>query len=145
MPRISRTFETAAPPAAVIRYLAALSHAEQWDHATVRCVRVGVGPIEVGATWYRESKIGGFRTGNTYTLEELSPSRVAFRGRSKAIKSTETIDVSACGAGSRISYERNLNFDGAAALAAPVVELILRSTGRETEVRMVSILNSLRE
>lgn len=59
MPSVSRTFHVNAPPSAAVTYLADFSNAEEWDPGTVRCVREGAGPVEVGASWHNESKIAG--------------------------------------------------------------------------------------
>ena len=93
MPSVTRTFEVTVPPSVVIPYLADLSHAEEWDPGTVRCVREGTGPVEVGASWHNESKIAGISTELTYTLEELTDSRIVLVGRNETATSTETIDV----------------------------------------------------
>lgn len=143
MPGVTRTFQVAAPPRAVVAYLANLSHAEQWDPATVRCIRVGVGPIQTGARWFRESKIGHVRLGLTYTLEELSETRVAFTGRRGGVVSIEAIDISPSGAGSTVSYENRIDLEGAARLAVPLAKPLLGRAGVDRERRMASILNSL--
>lgn len=145
MPSVTRTFEVTVPPSVVIPYLADLSHAEEWDPGTVRCVREGTGPVEVGASWHNESKIAGISTELTYTLEELTDSRIVLVGRNETATSTETIDVVPAGGGSEITYENEIEFKGAAKVAAPAAKLIFEKVGNDTEKQLTEVLSSLGE
>ncbi len=143
MPSVTRTFQVSAPPSSVVPYLADFSHAEEWDPGTERCVREGNGPVEVGASWHNESKIAGISTELTYTLEELTDSRIVLVGRNDTATSTETIDVLPSGDGSEITYENEIEFKGAAKLAAPAAKLVFEKVGKDTEEQMTEVLNSL--
>src|SRR5579875_3747389 len=116
MSSVSRTFEVKPSPEVVVPYLADFSHAETWDPGTVSCVREGSGPVEVGASWKNTSKIAGMSTELTYTLEELTENRIVLVGRNKTATSTETIEVTPQGTGSRITYTNDTAFNGVAKL-----------------------------
>ena len=143
MPSVTRTFQVSAPPSSVVPYLADFSHAEEWDPGTERCVREGNGPVEVGASWHNESKIAGISTELTYTLEELTDSRIVLVGRNDTATSTETIDVLPSDDGSEITYENEIEFKGAAKLAAPAAKLVFEKVGNDTVKQMTEVLNSL--
>jgi carbon monoxide dehydrogenase subunit G len=140
---VSRTFDVDAAPEVVVPYLADFSHAEQWDPGTVRCVRNEDGPVAVGATWHNTSKIAGISTELTYTLEQLSADHIVLVGRNNTATSTENIEVSPNGSGSTITYTNEVQFNGAAKLATPLVKLVFEKLGNDTERRLVQTLNGL--
>lgn len=143
MSNVTRTFTVEAPPESVIPYLADFANAERWDPGTVRCVRVGHGPVGVGSSWLNTSKIAGISTELTYTLEELSDQRIVLVGRNETATSTETMEITRRGKGSSITYTNEVRFNGAAKLAAPLVKIVFEKLGNDTEKQMVQTLNAL--
>lgn len=143
MTSVSRTFDVAPRPEAVLSYLADFSHAEQWDPGTERCVRNDDGAVRVGSSWHNTSKIAGISTELTYTLEQLTDQRIVLVGRNDTATSTETIEVSAHAAGSRINYTNDLQFHGAAKLAAPLGKVVFEKLGNDTERQLTETLNGL--
>ncbi len=143
MSTVSRTFSVDPPPEIVIPYLAEFSHAEQWDPGTVRCVRSDEGPVVVGSSWQNTSKIAGISTELTYTLEQLTGERIVLVGRNDTATSTETIDVVRSATGSSITYTNEVQFNGAAKLAAPLVKPVFEKLGDATEKQLVETLNAL--
>lgn len=143
MSTVSRTFTVEQPPQIVVPYLADFSHAEQWDPGTVHCLRKDEGPVAVGSSWQNTSKIAGISTELTYTLEQLTAERIVLVGRNETATSTETIEVTPDGTGSRITYTNEVLFNGAAKLAAPLAKVVFEKLGDDTEKQMVTTLNSL--
>ncbi len=143
MTTVSRTFTVDVPPEVVIPYLADFTHAVQWDPGTVRCERIDDGPVKVGSSWRNTSKIVGISTELTYTLEQLGDERIVLVGRNDTATSTETIDVTRSGTGSSITYTNELQFNGAAKLAAPLGKIIFEKLGNDTEKELVERLNTL--
>ena len=144
MTTVSRSFDVEIPPDVVVPYLADFGNAEQWDPGTVRCVRNDAGPVAVGASWHNTSKIVGVSTELTYTLEQLSDERIVLVGRNGTATSTETIDVARNGTGSSVSYTNELQFKGAAKLAAPLAKAVFEKLANDTERQLVATLNALR-
>jgi carbon monoxide dehydrogenase subunit G len=140
---VSRTFSVDAPPEIVIPYLADFAHAEQWDPGTVRCVRIDDGPVTVGSSWRNTSKIAGISTELTYTLEQLTDERIALVGRNDTATSTETIDITRSETGSSITYTNEVQFNGVAKLAGPLVKVVFEKLGNDTEKQLVETLNAL--
>jgi len=143
VPTVSRTFTVRPAPDVVVPYLADFGHAEEWDPGTEKCTRIGAGPIQVGTSWLNTSKIAGISTQLTYTLEELTDRRIVLVGRNETAESTETIEVSPDGSGSRITYINDVDFHGVAKLAAPAAKLIFEKLGRDTEQQLTQTLNGL--
>ena len=143
MSTVSRTFDVEVAPEIVVPYLADFAHAERWDPGTVRCVRNDEGPVIVGSSWQNTSKIVGISTELTYTLEQLTDTRIVLVGRNDTATSTETIDVIGSGTGSRITYANEVQFKGAAKLAAPLAKIVFEKLGNDTEKQLVKTLNAL--
>jgi hypothetical protein len=143
MTTVSRTFTVAPPPQTVIPYLADFGHAEDWDPGTKRCVRHDDGPVGVGSSWQNTSKIAGISTELTYTLRELTEQRIVLVGRNDTATSTETIDVIPHRSGSEITYTNELQFAGAAKLAAPLGKVVFEKLGNDTERQLVRVLDAL--
>lgn len=144
MSTVSRTFTVDVAPEVVIPYLADFAHAETWDPGTVRCVRDDAGPVMVGSTWHNTSKIAGISTELTYTLEQLTDDRIVLVGRNDTATSTETIDVVGSGTGSSVTYTNEVQFNGAAKLAAPLAKVVFEKLGNDTEKQLTETLNALR-
>jgi hypothetical protein len=140
---VSRTFRVEVPPEIVIPYLADFVHAEDWDPGTVRCVRNDDGPVRVGSSWHNTSKIVGITTELTYTLEQLTDERIVLVGRNDTATSTETINVARSDTGSSITYANEVQFNGAAKLAAPLGKVVFEKLGNDTEKQLVKTLNAL--
>ncbi|MGW6442737.1 SRPBCC family protein [Lentzea sp. NPDC055074] len=143
MTTVSRTFTVTAAPAVVVPYLADFGNAVQWDPGTERCTRNDSGPVQVGSNWHNTSKIAGVTTELTYTLEQLADDRVVLVGRNDTATSTETIDVSPDGTGSRVTYTNDLEFHGAATLATPIAKVVFEKLGNDTEKQLTEVLNGL--
>jgi len=143
MPTVSRTFDVTVPPATAVPYLADFGNAEQWDPGTERCVRVDEGPVRVGSSWHNTSKIVGIETELTYVLEELGDERLVLVGRNDTATSTETIEVVPNGTGSTVTYTNELEFNGAAKLAAPAAKLVFEKLGNDTENQLRDALDGL--
>ncbi|MEV8376489.1 SRPBCC family protein [Kribbella sp. NPDC056861] len=143
MPTVSRTFSVDAAPAVVVPYLADFGNAEQWDPGTEKCTRNDSGPVTVGSTWHNSSKIAGVSTELTYTLEEQTDHRVVLVGRNDTATSTEILEITPDGAGSSITYTNEIEFHGAAKLAAPLAKVLFEKVGNDTEKQMTEVLNAL--
>jgi carbon monoxide dehydrogenase subunit G len=143
MPTVSRTLHVTTAPEVVVPYLADFAHAEAWDPGTESCVRVGSGPVEVGASWHNTSKIAGVSTDLVYTLEELTGSRVVLVGRNDTATSTETIEVTPNGSGSTVVYTNELDFHGAAKLASPIAKVVFEKIGNDLVEQLTGVLDGL--
>ena len=141
MTTVSRTFEVELPPEDVIAYLADFTNAEEWDPGTESCRRQDTGPVQVGSSWHNTSKVAGLTTELTYTLEAVAPDKVVLVGRNDTVTSTDTIQVTAEGSGSTITYTAVLDFRGEAKLAAPLAKVVMTRVGQETEKQLVEVLN----
>ena len=75
-------------------------------------------------------------------LEKLTDDTLVFVGTNKSATSTDTITVRADGAGSQITYHVDLDMHGIAKLATPVMKLEMEKLGKDTEKKMIEVLNA---
>lgn len=143
MTEISRTFTVSPAPATVLDYLKDFSHAEEWDPGTETCTRIDDGPVAVGSRWHNTSKIAGVSTELVYELTELTDDHVQFKGSNETATTVDTITVVPHADGSEITYVADIQMQGAAKLATPVVKLVFEKIGSDTEDDMVRVLNNL--
>ena len=129
---VSRTFTVPRSPEEVVGYLSDFSNAVAWDPGTVRCDRVGTGPVQVGSTWRNTSKVLGRETELDYVLVTLEPDHVVLRGTNKTATSTDDITVLPDAAGSKVTYHAHITFNGIAKLAEPLMQRVFERLGDET-------------
>ena len=140
---MSRTFDVTPAPAVVLDYLKDFANAEEWDPGTQRCVQSAPGPVAVGTTWHNASKLYFIRTELEYRLDRLEPDRVTFVGTNTTATSTDDIAVRAEGAGSRVTYTADVEFNGLAKLGAPLMQLLFSRLAGDTETSLRDALNRL--
>jgi carbon monoxide dehydrogenase subunit G len=141
MTTVSRSFTVTPPPSVVVPYLADFGHAEEWDPGTESCTRTDSGPVAVGAQWLNKTKLLGVSTELTYTLTELTDSRVVLVGTNDTATATENMEVTPEGTGSRVTYVNELEMHGAAKLAAPAMKLLFEKLANDVEKRLTEALN----
>ena len=129
---VIRTFTVQRSPQEVVAYLSDFSNAVAWDPGTVRCDRVGVGPVQVGSTWKNTSKVLGRETELDYVLTTLEPDHVVLKGTNKTATSTDDITVEPEGTGSKVTYHAHIVFNGIAKLAEPLMQRVFEKLGDET-------------
>jgi carbon monoxide dehydrogenase subunit G len=140
---LSRTFTVTTAPGAVVDYLKDLGHSREWDPATREATRIGSGPVGVGATWHKVTKVLGVTTQLTYCLAALERDRIFFVGRNEGATSTDTITVRPVPGGSEVTYHVHLELHGLAKLAGPVLRAELEKLANEVTARLTSLLGRL--
>lgn len=146
MVHVNRTFPVSVDPATALAYLRDFAHAEAWDPGTVSCTRAGAAaddPVEVGARWHNTSTFLGRKTQLEYTLEAVTQETLRFVGRNKSATSIDEITVKPDGAGTSITYDANVTFNGLAKLADPVAGVMFERLAKETVERMTTTLEAL--
>ncbi|KOX18449.1 polyketide cyclase [Streptomyces sp. NRRL F-6491] len=110
----------AAPLDDVVAYLEDFARTVEWDPGTVRCVRLGDGPVETGATWRNTSRFRGRETELLYRLATRRRARLVFVGENGTVTATDDMVFDALSdAVTRVTYRASLRFKGLARLAAP--------------------------
>ena len=143
MPTVSRRFSVKPPPTQVVEYLKDFENTEEWDPGTQTCTRTSSGKVGEGATWHNVSKIFGVTAELTYTLKELTESRLVFVGENKTSTSRDTITVDPAGTGSRLTYRADLAMKGAAKVLGPVMKIVFEKLANDVEKQLTAVLNEL--
>jgi carbon monoxide dehydrogenase subunit G len=143
MPTVSRQFSVKLPPTQVVGYLKDFGNAEEWDPGTQTCTRKGSGQVAEGTTWHNVSKIFGVTAELTYTLKELTESKLVFVGENKSSTSRDAITVDPAGTGSRLTYRADLTMKGAAKVLNPVMKIVFEKLANDVEKQMTTVLNQL--
>jgi carbon monoxide dehydrogenase subunit G len=143
MPTVSRQFSVKPPPSQVLQYLKHFENTEQWDPGTQTCTRTSSGQVGEGATWHNVSKIFGVTAELTYTLKELTESKLVFVGENRSSTSRDTITVDAAGSGSLLTYRADLAMKGAAKVLNPVMKIVFEKLANDVEKQMAAVLNRL--
>ncbi|WIM88108.1 SRPBCC family protein [Candidatus Mycobacterium wuenschmannii] len=143
MPSVSRHFSVRPSQAQVVDYLKDFAHTTEWDPGTQACTRTDSGPVAVGATWHNVSRIFGITAELTYTLKELTESRLVFVGENQSSISTDTIAVEAHGTGSTLTYRADLTMKGLAKLLNPLMKIVFEKLASDTETQLTTVLNRL--
>ncbi|MEX0173103.1 SRPBCC family protein [Streptomyces sp. LMG1-1-1.1] len=116
---VERVVIVRRPLAEVVAYLEDFGRAEQWDPGTVRCVRLGDGPVQVGAQWRNTSRFRGRTTELRYELVVRESARLMFVGENRTVTSQDDLRFAEEGTSTRLTYRASLRFKGFARLAAP--------------------------
>ena len=141
--KLQRSVETTASPAKVFAYLSDFTNTEEWDPGTVRTTRVS-GDGGVGTTYANTSKVAGRETELTYVGEEHVPdSRFVLRGTNKTVTATDTMEIAPVGAGSKVTYTADFEFQGLAKLVVPFMGGAFKKLGDEAEEGLRTALAKL--
>ncbi len=139
---IHRTVTTTTAPDRVHAYLADFSTAAEWDSGTQSCERIS-GDGGVGTRYRNVSTFAGRSVELTYTLTELTPTRIVLVGRNATTTSTDTIDVSPRGSGSTIDYRAEFTFSGPARFLQPLLKPLFGRLGDKTAQTLTTALDRL--
>lgn len=141
--KLQRTVETDASPQAVFAYLSDFTNTNEWDPGTVNTVRVS-GDGGVGTTYHNTSKFMGRETELTYEVVTYQPSSTfALRGENKSVIAQDTMEISAQGQGSRVTYTADFQFKGIGKFVAPLLAPALKKLGDEAESGLRKHLSGL--
>lgn len=122
-------------------YMADLRNFAEWDPGVERVDQVdgdGAGP---NASFdVRIKSIGRSITLRYKTTEYESPSKVVALAKSKLLTSLDTITVRADGAGSIVTYDADLTFNGILGLTDPLLGLSFKVIGDRAAAGLVRVL-----
>ena len=143
MAKIRRSFTVDKPMTQVVEYLKDFSHAADWDPGTLTCTPLDPGPAHEGSRWHNVSQFLGRRAELTYRLERAWPDRLTFVGENAAATSVDDITFEAAGAGTRVTYQADIQLRGTARMADPLVRLALGRMAGGVVARMREVINAL--
>lgn len=142
MPSVNRTVTTTTDATRVMTYLADFENATEWDSGTVSCERIE-GDGGPGTRYRNTSTFAGRTVELTYTVEELTDSRLVIVGRNDTTTSRDTIVVRPDGTGAAVDYTADFTLSGPARFLGPVMSLLLQRLATKTAETMKAALDRL--
>ncbi|MFE8936356.1 SRPBCC family protein [Streptomyces sp. NPDC007872] len=138
---VERTVVVAAPLDDVVAYLEDFAHTVEWDPGTVRCVRLGDGPVAAGSTWRNTSRFRGRETELVYRLATRRRARLVFVGENGTVTATDDMVFDALSESvTRLTYRASLRFKGLARLAEPFLRAEFGRLADATAARLPAAL-----
>lgn len=111
----------------VFAYAADFANTEAWDPAVLSARRVDSGPLEVGAKFELEVKLGPSTIPMTYWITEMETDyRVLLEGRSKELDAVDEIRLIDDGENTVIDYTAHLTFHNFVRLMKPLARPVVR-------------------
>lgn len=117
---VSGTVQTDLPPERTFAYLSQFEHTSEWDPGTPVVEKRSQGPVAVGHRYHAEAVFRGKRSSIEYEVIELSGNHIKLRGENKSVEAFDSIDVSASGSGSEVTYTAEFRLKGPARLLQPL-------------------------
>ncbi len=113
MTKLSESLSTALPRERAFAYIADWSRQAEWDPNTVSSARIGEGPVEVGARYALEVRMGRRTVPMEYRITELeAPSRLVLVGEGSGIWTEDTITFAEDASGTRVDYQAEIKLSG---------------------------------
>jgi hypothetical protein len=125
-------------------YMAAFEHTSEWDPNCVSAERLTPGDVGVGTRFKLVfNPVASTEMELDYEVIEYdAPRRIVLKADTGTIQSTDTIEVEARGGGSAVTYNANLEGEGAAKLAGPLLAIGIKRAGQEAESGLEERLNA---
>lgn len=122
MPSVERTVTVQQPVEKVFAYLSDFTTTEEWDPPTVSTTRTS-GDGGVGTTYHNVSKFLGKETEVDYEVVQVVPNeRFELAGTTAGMTLHDTITFTTQGAETSVTYRAEMQPEGAAKLAAPLLD-----------------------
>ncbi|WP_331727888.1 SRPBCC family protein [Streptomyces sp. NBC_00158] len=120
MIHVTRTMLVPRPIEDAVGYFADFARTQEWDPATVSCIRLDRGPVEPGARWRNLSRFRGRTSELEYRLDVRRADHLVFTGENGTVLVTDDLSFTPASAEStRLTYAATFAFKGIARLAAP--------------------------
>lgn len=124
MPRLHETIQTRLPIAETFAFIADFANAERWDPGVATSVRIGDGPVGVGARYALGVRMRGKVVPMEYRITTHEPTgRVVLTGAGSNIFAVDDIHFSPTddGTGTRVDYTADIHLGGWMRLIEPLV------------------------
>lgn len=124
MPRLHETIQTRLPIDETFAFIADFANAERWDPGVATSVRIGDGPVGVGARYALGVRMRGKVVPMEYRITTHEPTgRVVLTGEGSNIFAVDDIHFSPTddGTGTRVDYTADIHLGGWMRLIEPLV------------------------
>ncbi len=120
MPRLHETINTRLPIDETFAFVADFANNAIWDPNSATSVRIGEGPVGVGARYALSVRQGGKFVPMEYRVTAWEPGlRVVLEGVGPGVRATDDIRFAATPTGTRVDYTADISLTGLMRLATP--------------------------
>ena len=128
----------------VFDYLADFSNVRDWDPSAIESWTLNGGGVAEGSRYAVISRFLGREVPITYEVTEIErPARVALRGENDNVVSLDTMSFRKLpDGGTEVTYDADLQLQGARRLLDPVVGLSFRRLCERARARMEEVLRA---
>ncbi len=121
MTRLHERIETALPPGPTFDFVADFANARLWDPGVVSSSRLDDGPLDVGARYRLEVRMGRRTAPMTYRVSVFDrPNRVVLVGSGSGVDAVDAIRFVPTDDGTRVEYTADIRLRGLLRLAQPL-------------------------
>ncbi len=112
-------------------YMADFTRVAEWDPGVSSASRLTGGPLQKGSRFLVEVAFLGRRIPMEYEITHFDPPHsLILQGGDGIVTSIDEISFSQRGAGTRVTYEAQLEWVGVLQLADPILDLLFQRIGR---------------
>lgn len=144
MPRVHETIQTRLPIDETFAFIADFANAERWDPGVATSVRIGDGPVGVGARYALGVRMRGKVVPMEYRITTHEPTgRVVLTGEGSGIFAVDDIQFSPTddGTGTRVDYTADIHLGGWMRLIEPFVGGAFRKVAKDAVAGMQRTLD----
>lgn len=122
MTRLHERIETALPLEPTFDFVADFANARLWDPGVVASARLDDGPLDVGARYRLEVRMGGRTAPMTYRVSDFDrPNRVVLVGSGSGVDAVDVIQFVPTDDGTRVEYTADIRLRGLLRLVQPLL------------------------
>lgn len=144
MTRIHERIETVLPIDAAFDYIADFANSHAWDPGTVSSRRIDTGPVQAGARYLLDVRMGDRIARMEYRIRDFDrPTRVVLVGSGSNVDAVDDIRFERTDNGTRIDYTADIALGGLLRFVQPFLGGSFEKIGRDAAAGMHRRLDRL--
>ncbi len=144
MTRIHERIETVLPIDAAFDYIADFANSHAWDPGTVSSRRIDTGPVQAGARYLLDVRMGDRLAQMEYRIRDFDrPTRVVLIGSGPNVDAVDDIRFERTDNGTRIDYTADIRLGGLLRFVQPFLGGSFEKIGRDAAAGMHRRLDRL--
>ena len=137
MTRIHERIETALLIDDAFDYIADFANSHAWDPGTVSSRRIDTGPVQAGAVYLLDVRMGDRIAKMEYRIRDYErPTRVVLTGSGSDVEAVDEIRFERAGNGTVIDYTADIKLGGLLRFAQPFLGRSFEKLGRDAAAGM---------
>ena len=143
MTRIHERIQTTLPIEAAFDYIADFANNQEWDPGTDSSTRINDGPVDRGARYQLDVRMGGRVAPMEYRIRDFErPHRVVLVGHGSGVDAVDDIRFERTDHGTAIDYTADIRLGGILRFVQPFLGGTFAKIGRDAAAGMTQALAS---